>query len=329
MQGLPGPVGIGGLNKIVNTPQIPRVYTSPFTAIPCTVYENDIYLNEEGSYYAITVSQFALGNAYIPPILPGEPGSWDIHNIFAGKRGSDGSVTDIFDLSQRPVYFFIQNVGAIPVRVNFSDNHPNSLMYFSFGVPPNQTPSSFLMDPLSLLVFQTVLTTNNIVRIYNSFIDAIDYTQLFRTFDQALSFGYLDVQSTLSSSTVGPGSFLNILPVVGNSVLPLVNIISYFAINNLIITASGIELIVDGTDLPKNSVFLLLILATPFGSCTLTLKELVPINNYQGVSVPTTILPFSVWYIVIKGRTVTAYDKKHNITDFSSIKYTGFGLVPL
>lgn len=329
MQGLPGPVGIGGLNKIVNTPQIPRVYTSPFVAIPCTVYENDIFLNEEGSYYAITVSQFALGNAYIPPVLPGEPGSWDIHNIFAGKRGSDGSVTDIFDLSQRPVYFFIQNVGAIPVRVNFSDNHPNSLMYFSFGVPPNQTPSSFLMDPLSLLVFQTVLTTNNIVRIYNSFIDEIDYTQLFRTFDQALLFGYLDVQSTLSSSTVGPGSFLNILPVVGNSILPLVNIIPYFALNNLIVTASGIELIIDGTDLPKDSVFLILILSTPFGQCTLTLKELVPINNYQGGQPPTVIQPLSSWYIVIKGRTVTAYDKKHNITDFSSIKYTGFGLVPL
>jgi hypothetical protein len=329
MQGNPGLPGPNGPNRVVNSPQIPRIFTEPFVAIPCTVDKNDIYLNQMGSYYAISISQYALGNAYVPPILPGEPGSWDIHNIFAGKLGQNGEVEDIFNLSQRPVIFFIQNVGALPIQVNFSDNHSNSLVYFSFGVPPNETPSSFLMEPLSILVFQAIFTTNNIVRIYNSFMDNLDYNQLFRTFDQALTFGYLDISATISSATVGPSSFINILGVSTPSRLVLTDIAPYFCENNLVILSPDLVLLIDGRGISKDSIFLLLIVSALGASTEFQLEGLVPIKNYKGQPVPTNIGSFEAWYIVIKGTTVTAYDKHHYEFDPSDLKTTGIGLVPL
>lgn len=329
MQGLPGSSGPNGLNIVVNSPTTPFTFTSPFVVVPCTVDKNTIYLNQKGSYYAITVSQFALGDAYIPPTLPNLPGNWDIHNVFAGQRGPNGELTNVFDLSQRPAFLFIQNVGATPIQVNFSDQHPDSLVYFSFGVPPNQTPSKFLLEPLSILIFQVIFTSNNVVRLYNSFLDVLNFNQLVRTLDQGLELHYYQATATFSSSTVGPGSFLNILALVVPSRIILTEIAPFFCENNIIVLNPNLLLHIHGEGLQDNDVLILVIIAAQGTSVSITLFDLVPILNYKGQSVPTLIEEFQVWYFLIKGRTVTAYDQRHGITDFNGLNPTNIGLVPL
>lgn len=344
MQGLPGLPGPSGLTYIDNVITYPSNLSLPFKAIGATIGKNTIYLNSPSSYYSISLSLNNLGDAYIPNAA--DPvngiGSWNVNNILAGTP-SDTSVADnIFGLSQRPVMFFIQNVGAVPIQINFNTNDgPEGLVYFSFGVPPNQTPSSFILQPMDILIFQAVFTSNNVIRLYNSFLDSLDYNQMFRTLDQALSFGYYEDTSTLSSSLIGSGTFFNILEAVNTGEpgttasyqIILSEIVPYFSENNILIEAINgpITLLIDGTGIPSNTVIMLLLL-TPNANydATITYKNLVGIKNYLGTLPPDTVIPNQVWYILIKGTTVTGYDKRYvNFDNLPKIVASNIGLHPL
>lgn len=337
MQGLPGPPGLNGLTYIRNTISFPFNFLLPFAATSCTIGKNTIYLNGPSSYYAIDVSINSLGDAYIPnqDNHVNGIGSWDVNNILAGTPGnSPGSMINVFDMSQRPVMFFIQNIGGVPIQVNFAiDNSNQSLAYLSFGAPPNQTPSSFILQPLDILIFQTVFTSNNVVRFYNSFLDSLNYKQLFRTFDQALAQGYYSDTNTLANSTVGTTSIPNLIAVIASSQLILSETYQYFSENNIIFFSMNqpLELVIDGTDLPSNAVFLLL-LATPFNyySSLVTLKNLVGSRNYNGELPPKQLSPNQIWYFLVKGTTVMAYDQPHvNFSKEAKYEATNIGLYSL
>ena len=325
-----GPIGPSGLTTISNTTSPFYNFTYPFVAVPCTVTTNNVYLNRLASYYSISISINNLGSAYIPS--SSDPvngiGTWHIDNIFAGSYdGKNVAPINTFSIAQRPVMFFIQNIGGVPINILFTSNDsPTSLNYLSFGVPPNATPSSYTLNPLSILVLQVVFTSNNIIRFYNNFIDVLNYNQLFRTFDQALTFGYYQDSATLSSATIGSSTIPNILEVVAPSIIHLKDIVPYFCENNILFLGSNLELIVDGTGLPDTAVLLLLLLVFPGSSSKLVLKNLVGIKNYLGQPVPTQLLPFQVWFMLIKGRTVTAYDKHHEALEYKEVKPTNIGL---
>jgi len=319
-----------GLTTIINNTSLFYNFTYPFVSVPCTVTTNNVYLNRLASYYSINISINNLGSAYIPnntdPI--NGIGSWYIENIFAGSYdGKNVIPINTFSMAQRPVILFIQNIGGVPINIVFASNDsPTSLNYFSFGVPPNATPSSYTLDPLSILVLQVIFTSNNVIRFYNNFIDVLNYNQLFRTFDQALTFGYYQDTATLSSATIGSSDIPNILEVVAPSIIHLKDIIPYFCENNILFLGSNLELIVDGTGLPDNAVLLLLLLVFPGSSSKIVLKNLVGIKNYLGQSVPTQLLSSQVWFMLIKGRTVTAYDKHCEALEYKKVKPTNIGL---
>lgn len=277
---------------------------SSFNPIAATLANGAIYLNVPSNYYTIDISPALLGDQYLPdPNDPyNEPGSWSITNIFAGPAPSSGLVpTTTFSLGQAPVTFYIQNVGATPIEVIFDTNIvPDTYTYFSFGVPPNETPSSYLMDPLSILIIQTVFTSNNIVRFYNSFLDSLNYDHLGRILDQAKKVGYYDATG---NTIVGPVNE-STLTLTSDYTLPLASQgLSYTQYN---ITISGATLTLDGTDIAGDSNYLIVVNVQ--NQSNLALVNLVGTTNYQGQGVPSTLLANRSYFIVVDNTRVVAYD---------------------
>jgi hypothetical protein len=284
-----------------------------FAPVACTIANGDIYLNVPSSYYTINISLSSLGSNYTPdPNDPyNEPGTWSIRNIFAGPVPSSGTVpTTIFSLGQQPVTFYIQNVGAVPINVVFlTNNSPNAYTYFSFGVPPNETPSTYLLNPLSILIIQTVFTSNNVIRFYNSFLDSINYDHLARILDQANKVGYYD---SSGNTIVGP-DFEENLTITSDYTLSLAttgqNTTQY------LIDISGATLTLDGTDIPGDSSYLILI--NTKNQSNLSLVNLVGTPNYLGQPVPTTLEANVSYFVVIDSTRVVAYDYASSTTHYT------------
>lgn len=275
-----------------------------FRPIAATVTPNGIYLNAPSTYYTIDISIDALGSSYIPdPNDPyNEAGSWNITNIFAGTEPSNGIVpTSTFSLSQQLVTFYIQNVGGVPINVVFASNDiRGSYSYFSFGVPPSQTPDSYTLDPLSILIVQTVFTSNNVIRFYNSFVDALNFNQLYRIFDQANKVGYYD-----TTTVVGAVPVSKKIVTSSNTTLPLATIVKEFCQID-VTTEAPMSLAFDGTDLPGDAVALIIVNAN--SAVSVSLVELVGIDNYKGHSVPSHLPANTTWFFVVDSTRVSAYD---------------------
>ena len=291
----------------------PKGTITPFVPINCAVRPDGIYLIAPSSWYTINISPSFLGSAYQPNTTDplNEPGTWKIESIFAAIPSSTGP-TGIFDMSQQPVTFFIQNVSGVPIKVVFNSNDAsNAIVYFSFGASPNKTPSSYLLQPLSILIFQTVFTSNNAIRFYNSFLDALKFDQLYRIADRADQAGYY---VTETSSVYDPA--INVGTISVSTTLPLASMVTNLAQNNYIVEA---DIVLDGTGLPADAVALLILYLNR--NVTLTLKELVGINNYHNHPVPTQLLKGRTYFIVVRSRRVTCYDP------LTHIKYTNGTLV--
>jgi len=278
----------------------PKGTIAPFIPINCAVRPDGIYLLVPSSWYTINISPSFLGSAYQPnttdPI--NEPGIWNIENIYAAIPSPTGP-TEIFDMSQQPVTFFIQNVSGVPIKIVFNSNDSNNaVVYFSFGTTPNKTPSSYLLQPLSILIFQTIFTSNNAIRIYNSFLDALKFDQLYRITDRANKAGYYQTET---SSIYDP--IINIGTISTATTLPLASMVMYLAQNKYTVEA---DIVLDGTGLPADAVALLMLDVVT--DATLTLKELVGIKNYHNQPVPTQLLKGRTYFIVVKSTRVTCYD---------------------
>ena len=282
------------------------------SATNCTIGTRAIYLNDRSSYYTINISPHILGNEYIPdPNDPyNEPGSWSIRNIFAGKKPASGVVpTTTFSLSQQLITFYIQNVGSVPISVNFlSDVSSDSYVYFSFGTGPNATPSSYLMDPLSILAIQTVFTSNNVIRFYNSFLDALNPNQLTRILDQAFKNGYYDNGKEL----VGQARTVSDVVTSADYTLKLKD--NHYA-QTRITTSGSVTITVDGTDLPGDATALFTI--TSKDTTNIALVNLVGTPNYLDQPFPSSIT--GTWFFAVTSTRVAAYDGSGSVTGTSTM----------
>jgi len=272
--------------------------------IAATVTPNGVYLNAPSTYYSINISIDALGSSYIPdPNDPyNEAGTWNITNIFAGTVPLNGIVpTNTFSLSQQFVTFFIQNVGGVPINVVFASNDlRTSYSYFSFGVPPNQTPDSYTLDPLSILIIQTIFTSNNVIRFYNSYVDALNFNQLYRILDQGNKVGYYDTTTVVGAVPVSKD-----ITTSTNTTLSLATIVKQFCQIHVTVEAP-ISLVFDGTDLPGDAVSLIIVSTN--SPVSLSLVELVGIDNYKGHPVPSNLPANTTWFFVVVSTRVSAYD---------------------
>lgn len=293
---------------------------TPFTPINCTIAPEGIYLNAASSYYTINISPTLLGSAYTPnPYSINEPGTWDILSIFAAQKEGDTTVpTTYFDMSQQPVTFFIQNISGLPINITFQSNDSNSsLVYFSFGTSPNQTPSSYLLQPLSLLIFETIFTSNNAIRIYNSFLDAIDYNQLYRILDRASKNNYFQQPSNSQGSHV-----INTATLTSDTTLLLATMARSYG-QNIYDISGQVTLTIDGTGLPADAVNLYQINIPVGAQVNLVLINLVTSKNYQGKLVPSVLQGGSTWFLVINDVTVTGYDPDTSGTTTTTLSYSG------
>lgn len=307
--GLQGPIG---LVKTVNVND-PDITLVPFIPIGATIYPTAIYLNAPSSYYTIDISRGILGPAYQPK--PFGPGEWLINSIFVGPPPTSGIVPKFYyDMSQQPVTFFFQNVGNVPIKMIFGSNDSDtSIIYLSFGTSPNQTPSSYVLQPLSTLIIQAIFTSNNAIRFYNSFLDALNYNHLYRILDRAVKSNYLVAPSA-------PPSHVTINQLYVDTTFKLADL--DLAQNEYTIERP-ITITLDGEGIPVGSINLFVFAVRQ--TSTLILKDLVGIANFKGVGVPQLMNAGSSWLIVIDYHRVTAYDPSsvhlHKLT-YTNVKST-------
>jgi len=298
MQGYAGLQGPMGPVKTIDTTNS-KTTIVPFIPIGATIRPGAIYLNFQSSYYTMNISVDLLGQAYQPQVIG--PGIWTVNSIFAGSPPPSGTVpSTYFNMSQKPVTFFVQNVGGVPIQLVFGSNDSDtSIVYLSFGTSPNQTPSSYLLQPLSILIIQAVFTSNNAVRFYNSFLDAINYNQLYRILDRAVKNNYFLPPRFKNSDTLATGTLYT------DTTFDLVTTANKLAQNQYVIGAP-ITITLNGKGLAPGSVNLFIFIVNQ--TSTLVLEDLVGIRNYKGVSVPSTLNAGSTVLVVVDDRTVTAYD---------------------
>lgn len=301
--GLQGPIGVVATIKVTD----PKTTITPFIPIGAAIRPEAIYLNAPSSFYTINVSVEILGDAYVPQ--PIGPGQWRVKSIFVGKPPAEGVVPDTYyNMNHEPVTFFFQNVGGLPIELVFDTNDtPDSVVYLSFGTSPNQTPSSYLLHPLSILIIQAVFTSNNAIRFYNSFLDAINYEQLYRILDRSIKRNYFPPPTFNVDETV------NELAVYEDIVFELSTTAKSLAQTSASLENS-VTVTIDGTGLPKGSVNLFIFRVKK--TSNLVLKGLVGTRNYKGEGVPTVMNSGIDLFVVVDDVRVVAYDNA-----LSTLKY--------
>lgn len=289
-------------------------FTLPFAPVKLHIIGSNLYLGQPSSYYAINMSVESLGSSYVPdPTDPyNQPGSWSINTIFAGSPPPTGTLPlTMFPVSQLPVTFYFQNVGGLPIRLNFgSDDSRSNVTYLSFGSGPNASPSSYLVQPLGILVIEAIFTSNNAIRIYNSFLDALNPNRFYRILNRSVGRGYFSpliaTKGALAASTR-----LTLHSDYTFNVLKASHTLSQ---TDITVTAP-ITVTLDGTGASSTTEVLLVI--RPSVPIKLVLVNLVGARNYKGQSVPS-VLPASNQFVVITGTRVVIYDQ-----GLESISYSG------
>jgi hypothetical protein len=313
VQGLEGPPGI--TYKMSVGLRSHQGFTLPFAPVKLHIIGSNLYLGKPSSYYVINMSVESLGSSYVPdPNDPyNQPGSWSINTIFAGPPPVSGTLPKrVFQLSQLPVTFYFQNVGGLPIRLNFgSDDSRSNVTYLSFGSGPNAAPSSYLVEPLGILVIEAIFTSNNAIRIYNSFLDTLNPNRFYRILNRAVERGYfsrlIKVKGALANS--------NILTIDTDYTFNVLKASHTFSQTEMKVTAP-ITLTLDGTGV--SSIAEVLLVIRPAFPIELVLVNLIGAKNYKGQPVPST-LPASNQFVVITGTRVVIYDQGSVSISYNSV----------
>jgi hypothetical protein len=306
MSGFPGPSGsIGSVGHTYITELGRKRYvsfTNPLIPTGVRISVGSLWLTHPSSYYVIPVSIEHLGDAYTPSGLPSVPGSWYIKTIYAAPKPVHTDFpTEVFDMSQLPVTLFFQNVGGVPIQIHFgNDDSRTNVTYFSFGVSPNITPSSYLLPPLGILVIEAIFTNLNVIRFYNSFLDSLNPNKFFRIADQASKVGYFSPQVKAPPLL----NYTNRFVLDTDTTLSIGTLVNSYS-QNLVETTAELTLTIDGTGAPPLGETLILI--RPQAPVQLRLVNLVNSRNYKGETIPSTLEPVDL-FLVVTGTRAVAYD---------------------
>jgi len=313
VQGLEGPPGFTYTMSIGLKSS--QGFTLPFAPVKLHIIGSNLYLGQPSSYYVINMSVESLGSSYVPdPNDPyNQPGSWSINTIFAGPPPLSGTLPErVFQLSQLPVTFYFQNVGGLPIRLNFgSDDSRSNVTYLSFGSGPNAAPSSYLVKPLGILVIEAIFTSNNAIRIYNSFLDSLNPNRFYRILNRAVERGYFSQLTQVKGALANS----NILTIDTDYTFNVLKASHTFSQTEMKVTAP-ITLTLDGTGV--SSVTEVLLVIKPAVPIRLVLVNLVGAKNYKGQPVPST-LPASNQFVVITGTRVVIYDQGTVSISYNSV----------
>ena len=302
-EGSQGSIGYTYLTNVGNKGFVS--FTNPLVPAAVTIFNGAIYLDQPSSYYVIPFSPSILGSSYQPSEIPSNPGTWFISTIFSAvvpvNYSPDFPAQNPFDLSQLPVTLFFQNVGGVPISLIFGNNDSRTnVTYFSFGTGPSATPSTYLVPPLGILVIETIFTSFNVIRFYNSFLDSLNPNRYYRIADRASKIGYF------SAAPSGPRKLtsLNTLTITSDYTFSVADATNHFS-QNVIKTQGNLTLTIDGTDAPPLGETLILV--QPSEPINLSLVNLVNSRNYQGKFIPSVLDPVDQFF-VITGNRIVLYD---------------------